>query len=105
MSLTTIVLWLTFLVFSAFTLVVMAQWGVVGFLEAGLANGPTVQVGLDLVIMVTLFALWLVRDARERGLNPWPFVALAFTTGSIGALCYLIWRERASAPARAAAQA
>ena len=100
-------LWLTmvFLGFAAFTLVVFAEWGVVGFLQASTTNGPSIQVGIDLVIMVALFVFWLVPDARARGLNPWPFVLLACTAGSLGALIYLIWRERVSVPARASAPA
>jgi hypothetical protein len=100
-----LVVWIVFLGFTAFTVAVFAQWGLLGFLQAGLANGPTIQVGLDLVIMVVLFLFWLVPDARQRGLSPWPFVALCCTLGSIGALFYLIVRERRPVPVQAGAPA
>jgi hypothetical protein len=35
----------------------------------------------------------MVRDARERGLNPWPFVILTVLAGSFGPLLYLVLRE------------
>lgn len=105
MSIRTVVLGIVWLAFSAFTLEVLAEWGIAGFLGATLANGATLQVGIDLVIMVTLFLLWMIGDARERGINPWPFVLLACGLGSIGAMAYLLWRERAALPAQVRAGA
>lgn len=64
-----------------------------------------VQVGLDLVIALSLFVAWMIRDARERGLPAWPFVATIVPLGSIGALLYLVVRalKGATDPASRAA--
>jgi hypothetical protein len=35
----------------------------------------------------------MVADARTRGLNAWPFVAITLVAGSFGPLFYLVMRE------------
>ncbi len=66
-----------------------------------------VQVGLDLVIALSLFVTWMIRDARERQIPAWPFVALILPLGSIGALAYLVVRgiKQAREPGSAEAAA
>lgn len=32
-------------------------------------------------------------DARQRGLNPWPYVFITVVAGSFGPLAYLLRRE------------
>lgn len=68
--------------------------GYVAIWQAGMANAPALQVLLDLVIACALISAWMVGDARARGLNPWPFVAVTLAAGSFGPLFYLLWRER-----------
>ena len=47
---------------------------------------------LDLAIAIFLFAGWMRRDARQRGISATPYlVALPFL-GSIAALAYLVRR-------------
>ena len=50
------------------------------------------QVGLDLAIAIGLAAVWVWRDARERDLNPLPYVLLMAVGGSLGLLVYLLRR-------------
>ena len=59
------------------------------------------QVFIDLVIALTLFLVWMFVDARERAIPAWPYALLILTTGSIGALAYLV--HRAAKSVRAAA--
>ncbi len=94
-----IALWAVLVAFTLFTLGVVREHGVMGFVEYGFLNGVTVQVGLDLIIMLALFAVWMVGDARERGIAAWPFLVLMCAAGSIGAMLYLV--RRARVPARA----
>ena len=76
--------------------------GYVGLLETAVASPAGIQVFFDLVIALSLFTIWMWRDARERGIAVLPFLVLTATLGSIGALAYLLRRElgREAAPAR-----
>ncbi len=103
MSSREILLWTVLVGFTTFTPVVIFQHGLAGFVELGLANGVAVQIGLDLVIMLVAFAGWMIQDARSSGRNPWPFLLLICALGSIGALSYLIYRERTQALSPASA--
>lgn len=48
------------------------------------------QVFFDLVIALGLFLVWMWRDATAAGRNPWPWLVLTLSVGSIGPLVYLI---------------
>lgn len=86
----------TFVAFTTYTLFVMAGNGVLGFLSLA-ANDPWgMQLLLDLGVMLVLFSIWLLRDAKARGLPGWPYVLATMTMGSIGALGYLVHRELAA---------
>ena len=82
--------------FTVFSTHVTLQEGYWGFMTLALSDLWGGQIFLDLVIALTLFSMWMKRDARQRGL-PWlPYlIALPFT-GSISALAYLIHREWAA---------
>jgi hypothetical protein len=84
--------------FATFTGLVLIEHGLVGAFRPLFESSGGLQVGLDLVIALTLFVVWMVGDARQRGLSPAFYVVLICSTGSIGALIYLLRRE-AVAPA------
>ena len=75
-----------------YTAFVIAEAGYTGFLQFAWSHAWGGQMFVDLVIALVLFAIWMAGDARERGINPWPYLALILTTGSIGALDYLVHR-------------
>ena len=52
------------------------------------------QLMADFLISLTLVTLWIIRDARQRGRSPWPWLALVLATGSLAPLIYLILRGR-----------
>ena len=81
-----------FIVFTGYTTVVVVEHGYTGFIDLALAGGWGAQVFIDLVIALTLFLVWMIPDARERGIPSVPYVVLLFTTGSVGALAYLLHR-------------
>ena len=61
----------------------------------------TTQLAVDFLLSLGAIAFWIHGDAKSRGANPWPWVALTLGTDSIGWLVYLIARpseERLSAP-------
>jgi len=78
--------------FSVYTAAVVAQHGYTGFLSLAWSEAWAGQMLVDLTIALALFAVWLVPDARERGIAAWPYLILIGTTGSIGALAYLAHR-------------
>jgi hypothetical protein len=77
----------------------VVQIGYAGFFEAMMANVGTIAAGVDLVIALTLIGFWMVRDAREHGISPIPYLILTVLGGSIGPLAYLLRRpEEATVP-------
>ena len=99
-----IVLWLVLIDFAALTTYAVMQHGYLGFFELAMANWATRLMFADLCIALSLIAVWLVRDARERGASFWPYLALTLCFGAAGPLLYLIRREASEvgelAPAR-----
>lgn len=83
--------------FGAYSGYVMWQVGYFGIWQAGFANAAALQVLLDLVIVCALASVWMIVDARARGLAAWPFVAVTLAAGSFGPLLYLLYRERGRA--------
>lgn len=80
---------LVLLVFGAYSAYAVAEVGYLGIFTSHF-HIAGVQVIADLVIALALFIVWMIGDARSRGRNPWPFVALTLGLGSIGALLYLL---------------
>jgi hypothetical protein len=71
---------------------VLYTMGIVGTFEALFANHATRLAMLDLALALSLVCVWIWRDARARGVNPLPYVALAAALGSAGPLLYLVLR-------------
>lgn len=107
MSAKRILLLVVFVGFMGLTIWAALQTGFVGFYEALFGNAAGVTAFCDLAIALGLVSLWLLRDARRRGVSPAPYLALTLALGSIGPLLYLLRRPEeapsriAAAPARA----
>ncbi|MBP9205277.1 MAG: hypothetical protein KBG28_15005 [Kofleriaceae bacterium] len=78
--------------FTAFSLWVVAEDGLLGFLWLAGREPWALQMLLDLVIAFALVTRWLVPDARARQITAWPYLVLIAGTGSIGGLAYLVRR-------------
>lgn len=87
--------------FAGLTAYAVYEYGYLGFFDALPGNLVGIQVFVDLCIALTLIAVWMWRDARERGISAAPYLVVMLFTGSIGALAYLIRRERSRATANA----
>ena len=82
-------------------LVVLGIVTILAFLNGGLASFPegithswaTAQIYLDLVIAMVFIVVWMWRDAKASGRNPWPWIIAAFIVGSFSPLVYLWVRE------------
>jgi hypothetical protein len=78
--------------FVAFTAWVVAEYGYVGIFAAALTNAATMQIGVDLVVALSLACVWMRADARARNVSSTPYLVLTLLAGSIGPLLYLIVR-------------
>lgn len=96
---------LVLLDFAALSAYAMFQGGYLGIWQAGLADWGAMQILADLAIACGLILVWLVADARRRGTNPWPYVALTLVGGSLGPLLYLLLRRERGAEDLAAGTA
>ena len=76
--------------FGGFTAWILVTQDNAALLEALLANLWSVQVFLDLCIASCFAAIWVVRDARAKGVNPWPWLAMVVPTGSLALLAYAV---------------
>src|SRR5262245_24242879 len=76
--------------FSAFTVWVLAQTGLVGFYEQLLSTPAGLQVFADIAIALVLVLAWMWRDARAASRHFWPYAVLTLGLGSIGPLLYLL---------------
>lgn len=83
----------TLLVFATWTGVIVAQHGYTGFLILAAREPWGGQMFVDLVIALLLFTTWMRADAARESLPFWPYLVAILTTGSIGALAYLVHRS------------
>lgn len=91
--------------FALLTALALMDVGYFGILKPHFLSWGAGQVFADLVIALVLACIWMVNDARERGMSAWPFVAITLVIGSFGPLLYLVVREmRSTASRRLAAQ-
>lgn len=85
-----LVLILTLIGFAALSTVALWQYGYVAIFTMPLQTSAGTQVFVDLVIALTLFLVWMWRDAKMTGRNPWPWTIITLTLGSFGPLLYLL---------------
>ena len=78
--------------FVGFSLWVVGNHGLLGFLTLAGREPWALQLLLDLAIACSFGVNWMVRDARGRGLAAWPFVVAVVLVGSMGLLGYVIVR-------------
>jgi hypothetical protein len=90
--------------FSAFTLWVLAQTGLVGFYQQLFGSFAGVQVFVDIAIALVLVLAWMWRDAHAAGRRFWPYAVVTLTLGSIGPLLYLLLMPAQARAPRAALQ-
>jgi Terpene cyclase DEP1 len=78
--------------FLALTARALAAYGYVGFFEQAFANAVVSVLAFDLVICLSLIAVFIYHDARKLGITPWPYIAIGATLGAAGPLLYLLRR-------------
>ena len=63
-----------------------------GAIDAITFNTMSWQIYIDLVLAIVVLSIWIHRDARRRGINPWPFIVGGVIAGMFGPLLYLLLR-------------
>jgi len=79
--------------FGVLTALALMDVGYLGILKPHFLSWGGAQVFIDLVIVAVLACIWMLKDARERGLAAWPFIVITLVGGSFGPLLYLLVRE------------
>lgn len=87
-----------FVAFTAYTLFVVANHSLFGFLADHEKGGWSLQIFVDLVTAAICFWVVAIPDARSRGMNPWPYVVLTPFLGSIALLAYFVHRSIRALP-------
>jgi len=93
-----ICLWISFISFSIFSSWVMWNIGYMGIWQAGFESSGSLQILLDLAVCCLLICSWIKSDAKNRGINPYPWFVAVLTSGSLAILVYLIVREYQQQP-------
>ncbi|MBS1789066.1 MAG: DUF2834 domain-containing protein [Acidobacteria bacterium] len=86
---------ITFVLFGSLTAVALWQHGYWGIIAPHFQSFGAGQVLADLVIALTLAMVWMWRDAKATGRNPWPWIVATLALGSFGPLFYLLTRKSA----------
>jgi hypothetical protein len=68
-------------------------YGYFGFFQALLGSLAGIVTGIDLVIALVLFAVWMSDDAPRYQMSPIPYLLVTLALGSLGPLLYLIRRS------------
>ena len=86
------VILMVIIVFGAYSLVPVYQFGYAGVFRETFRNSATTQVSLDLIIALSLICTWLWGDAKRNGWSPIPYILITIVAGSFGPLLYLLRR-------------
>lgn len=84
--------WILLFDLLAFSGYVMWEVGYLGIWQAGFASLGAMQILMDLVVACVLVSGWILVDARQQAINPWPWLIAILATGSIAILGYLLVR-------------
>ena len=98
-------LWLVLVDFGAASAYAVWQHGYIRIFELIFANTATTLAFADLTIALSLIAIWMVGDARQRRIGVFPYLLATLVAGSVGPLLYLIRRERSAGAQTAAVPA
>ena len=84
---------LVLVLFGALTAAALWHHGYWGIIVPHFQTFGAGQVLAGLVIALTLVMIWMWRDARTLGRNPWPWILGTLVTGSFSPLLYILTRK------------
>jgi RsiW-degrading membrane proteinase PrsW (M82 family) len=82
---------LTLVSFGILTAIALWVDGVTGVFASIVSSWGSIQIYVDLLIALSIILVWLYRDAKAQGHNPWPWIVATLVTGSFAPLMYLCW--------------
>lgn len=88
-----VLLVLVLILFGSLTGAALWTHGYWGIIEPHFQTFGAGQVFADLVIALGLVMVWMWRDARRIGRNPWPWLVATLLLGSFSPLVYLLTRR------------
>jgi hypothetical protein len=88
------VLFLVLAAFGAFTAAVIWLEGLSGIFASITHSLGSMQIFIDLVIVLSLVMVWMWRDAKQKQRTIWPWLILTLVAGSFGLLMYLITDQK-----------
>ncbi len=91
-----VILVLILIPFSLLSVAALWKHGYWGLFEPAFSSLASAQVLVDLIIALSLFMVWMWRDAAKLGRNPWPWLVITLAAGSFGPLLYLLTRSEES---------
>ena len=84
------VLAVVLIAFLALTVAAIWQQGFLSIFSTQFETLGGIQVFVDLLIMASIFLVWMWQDAKAARRNPWPWVLITLMIGSFGPLVYLL---------------
>ena len=83
---------LVLIAFAALEAYAIETYGYLGFFQALLGSLAGIVTGVDLVIALTMFVIWMSDDAPRNQMSSLPYLFVTLALGSLGPLLYLIRR-------------
>ncbi len=84
---------ITLILFGALTAIALWVEGLWGIFASITSSWGSVQIFVDLVIALSMVMVWMYRDARAQGRNPWPWLVATLAVGAFSPLVYLLVRD------------
>lgn len=88
-----IIIIVVLILFGALTAVALVTDGVFGIFASIFNSFGSAQIYVDLVIAISMICVWMWRDAKSQGRNPWPWIIAALIVGAFSPLVYLLVRD------------
>ena len=84
---------ITLILFGGLTAIALWVDGLRGIFGSITSSWGSLQIYVDLVIALAWIMVWVYRDARAQGRNPWPWLVATLAVGVFSPLVYLLVRD------------
>ena len=92
-SMDKVVILFVLIMFSALSGLALWHHGFLGIFLPPFQSLYAGQIFADLFIALSLVMIWMWRDAKNTGRNPWPWIVATLAFGSFSPLIYLLSRK------------